>query len=223
MRSIAVKILLVDLDSGSIEVITRHLEISGFSILGPVDPKEAWRLLAIESPGTVIVEVPSLNDPSWQYVERMREDGRYRTLPTVVLSASLDPKLMDRATAMGCHVLGKPFSVSALLDKVNLATRHVGPPGGARIDLLPVGVDILLDVYRIEGTVHLPPELDRFSDAWESLMKDDRTFVPVTGARVSTITGEEIVASAGMVQVRKEQIRAVNTQGEAYAHSHLGD
>lgn len=220
---IQVKALLINLDRGSTEVVTHHLELNGYDTVGPVNPSEAWQQLVMESPGAVIVEVSSVSDQSWQLVERIRDDGRFQSLPTVVVSSSLDPNLMDKATALGCQMLGKPFSVSALLDKVNLAIRRSGPPRTGHVDLTPVRVEILLDVYLIEGEIHLPPEVDRFSDAWESLMKDDRTFLPVTDARIATLAGEEVVASAKMVQVRKEQIRAINTQGEPYNRAALRD
>ena len=71
-----------------------------------------------------------------------------------------------------------------------------------------VPVVLLLDAYRIEGKLHLPPELVRFSDAWESVMRDHREYVPVTDARITTIDGVEVVESP-FLEVRKSDVRAV--------------
>ncbi|MEA2508369.1 MAG: hypothetical protein QOG21_451, partial [Actinomycetota bacterium] len=55
---------------------------------------------------------------------------------------------------------------------------------GQKIALRVVRVVLMLDVCRIEGSIHLPPELTRFSDAWESVMRDPRAFFPVTGTKL---------------------------------------
>ena len=72
-----------------------------------------------------------------------------------------------------------------------------------------IGDVLWLDGYRIEGHVHLPPELGRFSDAWESVMRDHREFVPVTTCRVTTGDGDMIIATPSFIEVRKSHIRAV--------------
>lgn len=77
--------------------------------------------------------------------------------------------------------------------------------GGA---LQQVGVTILLAALRIEGTVHLTSEHSRFSDAWEVLMRDERSFIPVTGVTVSMPDGSNH-SEVPFLQVRKADILAV--------------
>lgn len=71
-----------------------------------------------------------------------------------------------------------------------------------------VPVVILLDAYRIEANLHLPPQDGRFSDAWETVMRDERDYIPVTDVRIQTIDGGEVVKSP-FIEVRKADIRAV--------------
>jgi hypothetical protein len=81
--------------------------------------------------------------------------------------------------------------------------------GEERVDLDSTPVVLLLDACRIEATIYLAPELGRFSEAWESVMRDHRLFIPVTDAAVTTLTGEPVGDTADFMQVRKSDIRAV--------------
>jgi CheY-like chemotaxis protein len=80
---------------------------------------------------------------------------------------------------------------------------------GGHVDLISVRVVMLLPSYQIEGNMHLPPELGRFSDAWESLIKDQRHFLPVTDAIITVLGGPKAVARAGFLQVRKSDISGI--------------
>ena len=81
-------------------------------------------------------------------------------------------------------------------------------PDNARTTMKAIAVVMLLDTYRIEGMLHLPPDEDRFSDAWERVLRDDREYVPVTDVRIQTLEGSEVVGSP-FIEVRKADIRAV--------------
>jgi hypothetical protein len=77
--------------------------------------------------------------------------------------------------------------------------------GGA---LQKIGVTILLAALKIEGTVHLTSEHSRFSDAWEALMSDERSFIPVTEVAVSMPDGSNR-SEVPFLQVKKADILAV--------------
>lgn len=81
-------------------------------------------------------------------------------------------------------------------------------PDNARTTMKVVPVIMLLDAYRIEGMLHLPPDETRFSDAWERVLRDNREYVPVTDVRIETLEGSEVVGSP-FIEVRKADIRAV--------------
>ena len=91
--------------------------------------------------------------------------------------------------------------------------RPFGDPalmGGVPVpaQLVKVGVVLLMDPYVVNGTIHLPPEVSRFSDAWESVLADRRTFIPVTDAEIKR--GEEIVLRTPFIHVRKSDVRAAS-------------
>lgn len=77
-----------------------------------------------------------------------------------------------------------------------------------RVQMAVVPVVILLDAYRVEANLHLPPDAGRFSDAWETVMRDSREYIPATDAQLSTLDGAEVVKSP-FIEIRKADIRAV--------------
>jgi hypothetical protein len=80
---------------------------------------------------------------------------------------------------------------------------------GQKIALRVVRVVLMLDVCRIEGFIHLPPELSRFSDAWESVMRDPRAFFPVTGTKLRYGDDSQLLYAPDFMEVRKTEVRAV--------------
>lgn len=81
-----------------------------------------------------------------------------------------------------------------------------GGSGASRIDRASVEAGILCETLRVEGTIHLDPSRGRFSEAWEALIKDSRTCVPITDARIMDRAGGEPLAETGFVSVDKGDI-----------------
>jgi DNA-binding response OmpR family regulator len=210
------KVLLVDDDPSTVTIVRYHLENAGFEGTFAVDAEEGWRHLVSEAPDVAVIDIHLPGEDGWSFIKKMRSDGRFESLPVVVLSGVADPDGEEKARAVGAQFLSKPFAASALLTRIrgladDTSAASDFPPTGSgsqRVEMAIVGVILLLDTYRIEGKLHLPPELARFSDAWESVMRDHREYVPVTDVVVSTIDGEEVVTSP-FLEVRKADVRAV--------------
>ncbi len=216
------KILVVEDQPSVVAIVRYHLENAGFDGVFAGDVEEAWRHIVQEQPDVAVLDIKLPGSDGWSLLEKIRGDGRFRHLPVVVLTGLLEPDIADRAASMGAEYLSKPFAASALLSKIkNLVpassngkagSTHDAPAPSAlasEIGVVSIGVVMLLDGYRIEGNVHLPPELGRFSDAWESVMRDHREFVPVTECRVLASDGDATIATPSFIEVRKSHIRAV--------------
>ena len=103
-----------------------------------------------------------------------------------------------RRTNIVCPNCGTPFS-------------YIDPS----VRLEAQQITLLLDHFQITGTVYLSPEFNRFSDAWESLIDGQRSFIPITDVEVRR-PGGDIVAQARFMQVQKSEIRgAVPSSQEA--------
>jgi uncharacterized protein DUF6812 len=101
--------------------------------------------------------------------------------------------------------LNKPFTPAALVDRLRRALRSAGRSPGVREH----AAVLLTPTYRIEGTIHVSEELERFSDAWEALVRDPRGYVPMTKATVRTVDGKTKLASSDLIEVRKDHVAVV--------------
>ena len=214
------KILVVEDQQSVVAIVRYHLESAGMEGHFAHDVQDGWRLLTAEQPDAAVVDIGLPGADGWALIEKLRGDDRFADLPVVVLTGLIEPEVVRRAGSLGCEYLSKPFAASALLGKIRggLERRAPAPQAAAppvdpnKVELVVVGVVMLLDHYQVEGKVHLPPELARFSDAWESLIRDSRDYVPVTDVRVSLRDGHTIVASPSFMEVRKADVRAVFPQ-----------
>ena len=81
-----------------------------------------------------------------------------------------------------------------------------------RPNQIPATASIMLDRLRIDGTLFLDraqSNFDRFSDRWDGLMRDHRSFIRLVDASVLTADGERLISMAPFVLVEKPAIRAV--------------
>ncbi len=211
------KILVVEDQQSVVAIVRYHLESAGMDGFFASDVQAGWRLLTSERPDAAVIDIGLPGPDGWSLIEKLRGDERFAGLPVVVLTGLIEPDVVRRAASLGCEYLSKPFAASALVGKIRDALEP-GPPrprkpetDANKVELVVVGVVMLLDHYQVEGKVHLPPELARFSDAWERLIRDNRDYVPVTDVRVSLHDGHSVAAPAFMA-VRKADVRAVFPQ-----------
>ena len=208
------KVLIVEDDPSVATVIRHHLQGAGYVGHIAQDVEDAWRLLVSESPTAAVVDIKLPGADGWHLVDRIRKDGRFAGLPIVVLTGLVEPQIMKKAEDSGCSYLSKPFASSTLLHKLGQAIKNrplVTPSTSQddlRIDLVATEVTVLIEGYRVEGRIFLPPEMGRFSDAWESIVRDQREFLPVTEARLIRTDGS-VVAEPQLFEVRKSQVHAV--------------
>jgi two-component system OmpR family response regulator len=211
------RVLVIEDQESVVAIVRYHFENAGFDGVFTGDVADGWQQLVAERPDAAVVDIKLPGADGWTFIERLRADGRFSTLPIVVLTGLLEPEVVERAARLGCEYLGKPFAATTLMTKIRklldedsaeTARRALGGGAVPRIDLVPYEVSLLTDGYRIDGTVHLPPELARFSDGWEGLMRDNRHFVPVTNAIVTTNDGAQVAAPT-FLEVRKDEIQAV--------------
>ena len=209
---------LVDGRKPIAEVVRMQLAQAGIQTYIPIDPEDGWNYLVTESPDAAVVDIDTGGTNGWSFVQRLRKDGRYVALPVVVLTGIAEPEATDQAAhSLHCHALSKTMAGSRLAETIKQAIEeplhHVAlDTASPHIDLRTVDVTMLVHESQIEGTVYLPAELPRFSDAWEAIIRDSRTFVPVTDVTIRTAGGDTIAHTAFM-DVKKSEIRAVYPKG----------
>jgi len=197
------KIMIVEDDPAVANLVGQFLEGEGFMSATTTDVPGAWRILSEDAPDAAIIDL-SLpgSDSGWDLIEDLRNSEMLHDLPIVVLTGTPAEDVVERARKLSCVYLGKPFTSAALMDRLQIAIRRVG----RGLQTLPLSVVVLTDRFRIEGTIHAPTDLSRFSDAWESLARDARAYVPVADAAVFMIADGSKIATADLIEVRKEEI-----------------
>jgi DNA-binding response OmpR family regulator len=194
------KVLVAEDDPRIMAMVRQRLQIEGFRVVEAQDPQEAWRNLIEEGAEAAIIDLSLRSEADgWRLIGTVRDDGRFARLPIVIMTGTPRAEVEERAIALSCEFLAKPFSPDDLLESIRRAM------GGV---LQKVRVTILLAALRIEGTVHLTTEHSRFSDAWEALVQDERAFVPITGVTVAAPDGSN-PAEVPFLQVKKADILAV--------------
>ena len=209
MRAMA----LVDGATPIAAVVRTQLSNAGIQTYIPADPDDAWNYLVSESPDAAVIDIEVSGANGWSLVDRIRKDGRYVALPIVVLTGMGEPGAMEAAAnSMHCQSLSKTMAGSRLAEVLKQAiaqpAQHVSLDQAPRVELTQVGVTMLVHEFQLEGTVYLPTELTRFSDAWEAVIRDSRLFVPVTDVIIRTTDGTQ-VGTTGFMNIKKTEIRAV--------------
>jgi len=197
------RILIVEDDPAIANLVGQFLEGEGFLSATTTDVPGAWRILSEDAPDAAIIDLalPG-SDSGWSLIEDLRASEALADLPIVVLTASPAEDVVERARKLSCVYLGKPFTSAALMDRLQIAIRRVG----RGLQTMKLLVTILTGSFRIEGTIHVAADLTRFSDAWEALTRDARAYVPITDATIYALTDGTKVATADLLQVRKNEI-----------------
>lgn len=194
------KVLVAEDDPRTMAMVRGRLQIEGFRVLEAQDPQEAWRTLIEEGADAALIDLTLRSEADgWRLIGTVRGDGRFSRLPIVLMTGTPRAEVEGRATSLECEFLAKPFSPDDMIESIRRAMGAV---------LRRVQVTVLLAALRLEGTVHLTTEHSRFSDAWEALVQDERSFVPITGVTVSAPDGSN-AAEVPFLQVKKADILAV--------------
>lgn len=200
------KVLIVEDDPAVATLVAELLKQEGFVCVVGRDAEWGWASLAAENPDAAILDIWLHGEEAgWNLLERIRNHDQYHGLPVVVLTGVTPKEAIDRAAELGAEVVPKPFTSAVLIDRLRRVMRRAGRAPGVR----SFEVVLLTPVFWIEGTIHVPEELTRFSDAWEALVHDSRTYVPVTDALVRNLEGKNIFARSDLIEIRKDQVTIV--------------
>jgi DNA-binding response OmpR family regulator len=200
------KVLFVADDKTVAAMVGEILLEEGFISTHAADVETGWASMLSEDPDALMVDVwLHAHAAGWDLLDRVRQIDHFKSLPVVVLSQFPGKDMVERARSYGAEFLAKPFTPQALLDRLRRAIREAGYTPRLRAHR----VILLTPAYRIEGELHLTEELERFSDAWEALIRDARAYLPVTNATVIKLEGSITLPEAAFIEVRKADVVAV--------------
>lgn len=128
------QLLLVDDEPGVRVSVKEYLqEVGGFEVQVASNADEAWQMLQLKTPDLVISDVMMPKVDGYQFLKKLRDDPRFKTLPVVFLTA----RGMTSDRIQGYHAgvdayLPKPFDPDELVAIVeNLLGRRTANAGEA--------------------------------------------------------------------------------------------
>lgn len=119
-------ILIVDDEPFNIEILTEHLEQSGYSVEPAYDGVEAWELLQREEAryDAILLDrmMPRMN--GMELLAKIRQTDRFKLLPVILQTAMGSPDAVKEGLSAGAYYyLTKPFERETLLAIVAAAVR----------------------------------------------------------------------------------------------------
>jgi DNA-binding response OmpR family regulator len=196
-------VLVVEDDLSLVRLTEAQLTTAGFRCSTAGSVGEAWRMVQDDPPDVAVVDIHLPGAFGWELVERIRTDQHLHRLPVVMVSAEVVAQDRDRARGLDAELLMKPFEAHELVEVIaSLLQEKV------RVPVRQIQLAIYLSNHRIEGTAHLPTEHDRFSDAWEAVINDKRSHLPLTDATIYRLD-QDATAKAAFITVCKSRIEFV--------------
>jgi DNA-binding NarL/FixJ family response regulator len=111
-----VKLLLVDDEPGVRESVQAYLEYSGdFQVQVASSANDAWEILQQDTPDLVISDIMMPQVDGYQFLQKLRNDPRFQTIPVVFLTARGMTSDRIQGYQTGCDAyLSKPFDPDEL-------------------------------------------------------------------------------------------------------------
>ena len=120
MSQVSGKILLVDDEPGLREAVQAYLEDSHFNVDVASNANEGWDILDKNLPDLVITDVMMPQVDGYQFLQKLREEPRFKALPVVFLTAKGMTTDRIQGYQAGCDAyLSKPFDPEELVAIVN--------------------------------------------------------------------------------------------------------
>jgi DNA-binding response OmpR family regulator/cellulose synthase/poly-beta-1,6-N-acetylglucosamine synthase-like glycosyltransferase len=112
-------ILAVDDDPSIQKLVKWGLLREGYEVILASDGEEALALLEDNHPALIISDVSMPNMSGLEFIQRVREDSRWRTIPAIMLTAQTDTTDIVAGFSSGADdYLAKPFKMQELLARV---------------------------------------------------------------------------------------------------------
>lgn len=110
------KLLLVDDEPGVRESVQAYLEdTEEWLVMTASSAEEAWKILQKETPDLIISDVMMPQTDGYEFLEQLRSNARYQTIPVVFLTARGMTRDRIKGHQTGCDAyLAKPFDPEEL-------------------------------------------------------------------------------------------------------------
>ncbi|MCZ6626209.1 MAG: response regulator [Deltaproteobacteria bacterium] len=113
------KILLVEDNPATMEVMQQELEVLGYDVAIAKDGAEAVEMAGSELPDLIIMDMLMPKMDGSEATSRIRKNPKTHAIPILAATAKALPEDRDKCLASGCDdYLAKPFSYRELHDAI---------------------------------------------------------------------------------------------------------
>jgi CheY-like chemotaxis protein len=115
-------VLVVEDDAPLRRMISIFLRAAGYRVCAAEDGSSGLALVQNERPDLVLLDLMLPELDGWEVLRRIKGDARTAAIPVLVLTASVEPPLTEKAQQLGAtRFLAKPIDSRVLVEHVDAA------------------------------------------------------------------------------------------------------
>ncbi|TAM37524.1 response regulator [bacterium] len=114
------KILVVDDESGLVEMLSIRLEVNNYQVISASDGQEGLDKARSEAPDLIILDLMLPRLDGYQVCRALKSDEKYKQIPIVIFTARAQESDIRAGKEAGADAyITKPFEPDILLAKVS--------------------------------------------------------------------------------------------------------
>jgi DNA-binding response OmpR family regulator len=122
------KILVVEDNATSREMLARRLDRKGFDVVTAADGEQGYALARSESPDLILMDISLPGMDGWQVIELLKCEAATREVPLIILTAHALVNDRARADEVGCSdYFAKPVDFKQLLGTIDRLLTETKP------------------------------------------------------------------------------------------------
>ena len=113
------KILVVDDNQDSRELVIKILKGKGHQLVEAVDGEDALKQVAAELPDLILMDISLPKIDGHEVTRRLKQNNKFASIPVIALTAHAMKGDREKALAAGCEeYISKPINVRDFYDRI---------------------------------------------------------------------------------------------------------
>lgn len=115
------KILVVDDNQDSRELVIKILQGRGHQLVEAVDGEDALEKVAAEQPDLILLDISLPKIDGYEVTRRLKQNKKFASIPIIALTAHAMKGDKEKALASGCDdYISKPINVRDFYDRIKV-------------------------------------------------------------------------------------------------------
>ena len=115
------KILVVDDNQDSRELVMKILKGKGHQLIEAVDGEDALEKVAAEQPNLILLDISLPKIDGHEVTRRLKQNKKFASIPVIALTAHAMKGDKEKALASGCDdYISKPINVRDFYDRIKV-------------------------------------------------------------------------------------------------------